>query len=91
MLSSAGGKYDKDLKDPVVLSQYVTLESVEATLKAGEQPKFSNRKKLIDCKGILDTERFKNMKPLNNHCIDPKADYQLKGNLDDDESVNFNI
>ena len=31
------------------------------------------------------------MKGLTNYCIDPKAGYRLNGNLEVDDSINFNI
>jgi len=31
------------------------------------------------------------MKTLTKYCVDPKAGYRLKGNLEVDESVGFNI
>lgn len=68
----------------------MSLQSIEAVWKATKDPVFSGSKDLISCDGIFDTEKKKNLKGLTLYCINPEG-YRLKGNMEEDEAVNFNM
>jgi hypothetical protein len=57
-LKSVDPKYTAEINDLNLLSQYINLQSIEGVNNVDEDIKFSNRRDLISCDGILDKERF---------------------------------